>query len=351
MLGEPLEWDFTNPQYEQNFQEYINYWNYITAQPQPVKAEFTKEKVAQKLHKGGASSKMVDDVNFLIQTMYIVNSVNPLTIIKIGKKLMNSSDYQRLFQMRSNIDYYKKRCAAAANIYQLNIMEHDYYKLCTLLHNRQFNDSLFTDIETSTKMMIRWFKNAAQANSNHKLKTDQDMFHSFWMVANKMDQKVNTLYVHGKPNSGKTKTIEFLISGFNSIGRPASQIAYFWGCAANAQCVMIDEFLMSSDPVFVNKTKEILAGQPTNVTKKYHADIPVDRVPVFIASNYQDFPNLKTVDKTALNKRMIYWTNLQEIPNADKYEKPLHPKTLLKLAEHYKTDIDIKKIKHLFNCA
>lgn len=127
------------------------------------------------------------------------------------------------------------------------------------------------------------------------------------------DPKKNTLWLYGSPNHGKTFLAKQICNPFTPFLERVSNQG------------LANEFAMSNvlggkivlweepfcDMSLAQDMKNLLAGEPVTVAKKFQSRQTLSRRPVLITSNYQDLQRgiaLNSVEEAALDKRRFMWT-------------------------------------------
>lgn len=129
----------------------------------------------------------------------------------------------------------------------------------------------------------------------------RSMFDILMMV----DPKINTLFIHGPPNTGKTLLLGLLTDLFISVRitiQDCKGSFYFQQCLGRT-VIFADELFITKDTV--DSWKMILAGHVVDINCKNSSYQRLCRTPVFIASNHRNLGRgyLNPCDESALKVR------------------------------------------------
>lgn len=149
------------------------------------------------------------------------------------------------------------------------------------------------------------------------------------LVIKERGGKVNSFYVEGPPNSGKTLLFQTPFKSAIPYWSQPMQInstSQFVFCEIpNSRIICIDE--AACDPSHLETLKLLMAGEPADVNVKHNTAVRVSRTPVIITTNNPPW-FYKIQEEAAFRARMFgfnckHWPRLSQ---TDVKNKQIHPR-------------------------
>lgn len=129
-------------------------------------------------------------------------------------------------------------------------------------------------------------------------------------ILNEEKPKINTLWIYGIPNSGKSLILKMLAEVFitKTFSNIDSTTQFIFGNIVNSSIILIEEpFLM---PILLEDFKKICEGSKISVNVKYKEPQTLNRTPIFISSNFSTLSHghAPGVSEQAIKARCCYFT-------------------------------------------
>lgn len=153
-----------------------------------------------------------------------------------------------------------------------------------------------------------WLNKILEFNSIDALEFFKDVFD----IMDKQLPKINTLFLKGPANAGKTMICESIARAciyFCNIQQFAKGKNFIFMDAVGKRCCMINEPRITDEHAEV--LKNVLEGAPTHVDVKFQTGQMLQRTPVVCASNHDlsmYLMNTKFENEKAYRTRMRYYT-------------------------------------------
>lgn len=161
------------------------------------------------------------------------------------------------------------------------------------------NNPLYMSVERSMEVFTRW--------CTHQGFVQGDFVRDIFDVLLGRRPKINTFALQGPPNAGKTFILKSLLPWFRWYGEirlDAQGYAFAFENAVDVGIIYIDEPVIS--PVAVEQMKLLMGGEETHVKCKNIGDQLVQKTPVFMTHNGDLARFVSSIDKAAMNERMIH---------------------------------------------
>lgn len=150
-------------------------------------------------------------------------------------------------------------------------------------------------------------------------------------IMDKRIPKINTLYLKGESNSGKSwiiRSMQKLAVHYHQVSMETGS-NFMYGDAVGKRALFMEEPIIA--PGGEEKFKLITQGTGTDVPVKHGGDARLDPIPCFITSNHYIW-NTTPSNKTAYLNRMIFYDNLKSWPYLKDVHQELNPLWLMELA-------------------
>lgn len=119
------------------------------------------------------------------------------------------------------------------------------------------------------------------------------------------EQKINTLYLQGASNAGKTFLLKGLVPIDSKVGYHTTSKDFPFGEAVNFPLIMINELTIES-PAKAEVYKNIFGGEPTQINIKNKPSQLMGRKPVLVTNNHPLWREVANQKEPLLNRMKAY---------------------------------------------
>ena len=153
-----------------------------------------------------------------------------------------------------------------------------------------------------------------------------DFFAKVYIVFAKLAKKVNTIYISGPTNTGKSMLIKLLTGPLNStrLNRQGDASAFYFENLINAKIGVMEEPTLSATTI--NSWKLLLGGEDYVTDRKNSSKETITRIPFLITANDETFGyNIEPRDRSALEERLFRFSFDKRIKSHNVSHAPIDP--------------------------
>ncbi|KAH3850158.1 hypothetical protein DPMN_092564 [Dreissena polymorpha] len=167
---------------------------------------------------------------------------------------------------------------------------------------------LYLSYNETVTALNRWLKDQ-RVNKYNFIK-------AVYKVMSKQSAKKNCIYLQGESNAGKTWLFQSLLPDMSLVGQTSESVEFKW---MNKFVGLVSELTITTVDL-ANKCKEILGGEPSQVSVKNKPSVLLPRTPILLSSNafvWDYFPN----EANPLRNRMFMFAGLKELKWLQEFTK------------------------------